>query len=357
MATVGASPFIESFTLSGELLAAIPATLSLLCFAMYVTRRGGAHWLVLAGLLTGCAVMVKQSAFDAGLAAVAYLLITERKRALPRVGLLLGAAVVPVVTGVLAARGPGEWLGAVVAYRWRGDSILTGSLLYRLDLLGVSLPAAARALALLGLLAVIGWGRSHLLVRLWLGAALVGIVGGGNFHYHYYIQLVPPLSILAGVGAVRLLTKPNRILVAGCAACLVATLAVTVPLWFRSGDAQARSVWPRDPHLVHDAAAASYVRAHTRPADKILVIWGAASIYYLADREPAIRYMWLRNIQSLPGALGNVRLLLARRVPRLVVVVQDPGRLDKAGITQRLLRTRYERAAHVDGVPIYRRRG
>jgi hypothetical protein len=264
---------------------------------------------------------------------------------------------VPVLAGVLAARGPGEWLAAVVAYRWRGDSILTGSLLYRLDLLGVSLPAAARALALLGLLAAIGWSRSHLLVRLWLVAALVGIVGGGNFHYHYYIQLVPPLSILAGVGAVRLVTKPNRILVAGCAACLVATLAVTVPLWFRSGDAQARSIWPHDPHLVHDAAAASYVRTHTRPADKILVIWGAASIYYLADREPAIRYMWLRNIQSLPGALAKVRLLLERRVPRLVVVVQDPGRLDKAGITERLLRTRYERAAQVDGVPIYRRRG
>jgi len=35
-ATVGASPFIESFTLSGELLASLPAVLSLLCFCLYL---------------------------------------------------------------------------------------------------------------------------------------------------------------------------------------------------------------------------------------------------------------------------------------------------------------------------------
>src|SRR6476646_7982082 len=38
-ATVGASPFIESFTLSGELLASLPAVLSLLCFCLYLEGR------------------------------------------------------------------------------------------------------------------------------------------------------------------------------------------------------------------------------------------------------------------------------------------------------------------------------
>src|SRR5437762_9805781 len=42
-ATVGGSPFIESFTLSGELLASLPAVLSLLCFCSYLEgrERGG----------------------------------------------------------------------------------------------------------------------------------------------------------------------------------------------------------------------------------------------------------------------------------------------------------------------------
>ena len=140
------------------------------------------------------------------------------------------------------------------------------------------------------------------------------------------------------------------------AALAVATIAVTAPLWFKPGAAQARSIWPHDPHLVQDAAVARYLRAHTRAPDKVFVIWGAASLYYLADRHPALRYMWLRNIQSLPGALEKARRVLARREPKLVAVVQDPARVDKSGATARILRERYERVAQIDGVPIYRPR-
>src|SRR6185437_11750916 len=68
MATVGAAPFIESFTLSGELLASFFAVASLLAFVLYL-ERSAPGWLIAAGLLTGCAVLVKQSAFDAGAAA------------------------------------------------------------------------------------------------------------------------------------------------------------------------------------------------------------------------------------------------------------------------------------------------
>src|SRR4051812_7173379 len=87
-ATVGASPFIESFTLSGELLASLPAVLSLLYFCEYLPRRQ-ARWLVLAGALTGIAVLIKQSAFDAGLAAVVFLLWRERRRGLAPAGVLV----------------------------------------------------------------------------------------------------------------------------------------------------------------------------------------------------------------------------------------------------------------------------
>src|SRR3954454_9644614 len=70
-ATVGGSPFIESFTLSGELLASLPAVLSLLCFCVYLAGRerdwpANRLFLTLAGAgaLTGIAMLVKQSAFD-----------------------------------------------------------------------------------------------------------------------------------------------------------------------------------------------------------------------------------------------------------------------------------------------------
>jgi hypothetical protein len=44
LATLGASPFIESFTLSGELLASLPAVLSLIAFVQYSAAPGCAGW-------------------------------------------------------------------------------------------------------------------------------------------------------------------------------------------------------------------------------------------------------------------------------------------------------------------------
>src|SRR5204863_502398 len=83
------------------------------------------------------------------------------------------------------------WLYAVVGYRFHGDSIATGSVPGRAHQLWLSLPPAGKALGVLALLAAAGWRSSPLLARIWLGAAVLGVLGGGNFHPHYYLQLVP----------------------------------------------------------------------------------------------------------------------------------------------------------------------
>jgi 4-amino-4-deoxy-L-arabinose transferase-like glycosyltransferase len=356
MATVGASPFLESFTLAGELLSSLPAILSVLAFTAYLRSRA-LVWLVAAGLLSGCAVMIKQSAFDAGLAIVVYLVWTERRRAVRPVAAVVGAAAAPVLAGALAAVSLHSWWFAVVGYRGSGDSLVTGSFVHRLDLFAQSLPGAAKGLGLLVLLAALGWLGSPLLARLWLGGAVLGVLGGGNFHLHYYLQLVPPLSILAACGVERLLARRLALASLGYAAVAVATAVVTVPLWFQSPSAQAKAVWPQDPHLLHDAAVARYVAAHSRPGQKVLVLWAAADVYYLADRAPLIPYMWRRNIEAIPGVLARTRRALAERGAALVAVEQSPGLVDRSGRTAAILAHEYHRVAVVQGVPIYRPRG
>jgi hypothetical protein len=352
MATAGTSPFVESFTLAGELVASLVAVLALLVFPSYLSSRRVA-WLVLAGFLAGCALMVKQSAFDALLAMLAYLAWTERRRAMWPALTLVGAAAVPVVAGALSAVTFHRWWFAVVGYRDSGDSIVTGSFVHRLDLLANSLPSAARGLGLLLVLAVVGWRGSPLLVRMWLGAAALGVIGGGNFHFHYYLQLVPPLSILAGAGVAAILAGRRRVLAAVAAGVAIATAVVTVPLWFDSATAQAKAIWPDDPHLQHDAALVRYADAHTRPGQKLLVLWGAADVYYLADRPPAIPYMWQQNVQAIPGVLGRARGVLAGKEPALVAAVQRPDAVDASGKTAAILASAYRLAAVVDGVAVY----
>ena len=351
LATFGASPFIESFTLAGELLASLPAVLSLLAFVVYLRRRA-LPWLILTGLLTGCAVMVKQSAFDAGLAAVCFLLIRERRRGLPLAAVVVLSALVPVALGALTAPSFADWWNAVVAYRAHADSILTGSAGHRVSLLASSLPPAAKGMGLLVLLSAAGWRHSPLLVRLWFGSAVLGVLGGGNFHPHYYLQLMPPLSLLAGIGVVRLIRHPARALTVAACVAAAATVALTAPLWFEGGAGQARTIWPHDPHLVENQELAAYVRAHTRPGQRILIIWAAADIYGLADRPPAAPYLWYRNIQALPAARTAVRRALVTRTPALVIEVQRPDEIDRSGATSRILRKEYWLGARVDGTPI-----
>jgi hypothetical protein len=361
--TVGASPFIESFTLSGELLASLPAVLSLLCFCMYLDgrqRSWPSNRLLLslagAGALTGIAVLIKQSAFDAGLAGVVFLLWRERRRGLAPAAVLVAAALMPVAIAAASAARLSDWLYAVVGYRFEGDSLVTGSLAGRAHQLWLSLPPAGKALGLLVLLAAIGWRRSPLLARIWLGAATLGVLGGGNFHPHYYLQLVPPLSLLAAVGVRTLWLSAPRPAIAAAAAAAAATFALAMPVAWATPAEQAETIWPRDPHLIHDAVLARYVRAHTRPRQRILAVWADADLYYLADRRPAVRYLWSSNVASIPGALQAVQRALATRRAELVLVVQPVAKLDPTGRTAALLRQEYKRIARVGGASIYRSR-
>jgi hypothetical protein len=351
-ATVGASPFVEGFTLSSELLASFPAVLSMLAFVVYLERRRPT-WLVLAGLLTGCAVLVRQSAFDAGLAAVAYLLWQERRRGLAPAAGLVAAALVPVAIAAASAASFHRWWFAVVGYRGTGDSLVTGSPVHRLSQFWDSAPPLAAGLGLLFLLAGVGWRRSPLPARLWFGAAVLGVLGGGNFHPHYYLQLVAPLSVLGAFGVVRVVRGRSRAARTVALAAAAATFAWTVPLWLASPTAQAKRIWPHDPHLRTDGAVAGYVRTHTKPGDRILALWAAADLYELSGRDPAVRYLWWRNVQTIDGAVAEVRTAIARRRAVLVVAVQRPDSLDHSGETRRLLLERYRRVVVVDGVPIY----
>jgi 4-amino-4-deoxy-L-arabinose transferase-like glycosyltransferase len=350
--TALASPFVEGFTLAGELIAALPAALAVLALVAWERTRA-LRYLAIAGLLVGAAFMVKQSAVDAGVAGALLVAVRERRRAVVPLATLVGAAAVPPALGAAAARDAGDWWYAVVGYRGEGDSLLSGDFGARMDLLWHSLPAPALALAAAAVLAAYGWRAAPLLARLWLGAALVGVAGGGNFHHHYYLQLVPPLAVLGGIGAAQLARTREPRFAAAAGALFAGGVLAAVPLWPLAPAEQARTVFPDDPHLALDAPVAAYLRAHTAPGDRVLVIWAAASVVYLADREPAAPYLWYRNVEAVPGALATTRRALARGVPSLVAVLHPPGAIDDSGATERILARRYRPVARVAGVAVY----
>jgi steroid delta-isomerase-like uncharacterized protein len=90
------------------------------------------------------------------------------------------------------------------------------------------------------------------------------------------------------------------------------------------------------------------------PASGNTISVQAINVYYLADRDPAVRYMWYRNIQAIPGALDEARAALRSSDPPALVVVENlPAGIDRSGETGRILQDHYHRVALVSGVPIY----
>jgi hypothetical protein len=131
---------------------------------------------------------------------------------------------------------------------------------------------------------------------LWLLAAAVGVATGFRFFGHYYLQLIPPLALLAA----RPLETARRPLLA-----TVAVLALVPALWF-VGDSfdEGRT------RAAVTGEVAAYVRSHTDPDDRIFV-WGhLPEVYWRSDRLPATRFVTtglLTGLSDGRDVAGNQR--------------------------------------------------
>ncbi len=124
---------------------------------------------------------------------------------------------------------------------------------------------------------------------LWLAAALVGATAGLRFYGHYFLQVLPPLAVLAGIGSASL--SPRRL--AGLLGAAAATAAVWVALAVRPATVEDRPRWDR---------VAAAVAARTAPGERILV-WGhLPEVAWAADRAPAGRFV---HTDFLSGRSGG----------------------------------------------------
>lgn len=115
----------------------------------------------------------------------------------------------------------------------------------------------------------------------WLGAAIVGTAASGRFFDYYYIQLLPPLCLLAApwltaawerdADASR--THWTYAAIAGCAGTFLLVNFIEAPVPIGAG------------------AISSYIRAHSQPDDRLFV-WGQYPKFYLhTELRPATRYI------------------------------------------------------------------
>ncbi|WP_329036698.1 glycosyltransferase family 39 protein [Streptomyces sp. NBC_01725] len=135
----------------------------------------------------------------------------------------------------------------------------------------------------------------------WFAASAVAVAVGFHFFGHYFLQLLPPITLLA-TAALRSL-RPERLRsVLSVPACVCGLFV----LW--------ATVAPRS-ELDHSDRVAAAVRQHTAPTDRVLV-WGIhPEIYRLADRAPASRYLTAGLLTNFSGGRDGPRVGEAYAVP------------------------------------------
>ncbi|MEU4096020.1 glycosyltransferase family 39 protein [Streptomyces sp. NPDC026673] len=196
---------------------------------------------------------------------------------------------------------------------------------------------------------------------IWLGAAAVAVVAGYQFYGHYYLQLLPPLT-LVGVAALRRL--PGRGPARRAAAVWTVLAASVFTGW---GLAAPRT------ELDHAHAVAAAIRAHTGE-DETVLVWGMhPEQYWLAGRAPAGRFLTAGFLTNFSGGRGGARVGETYAVPGAwaafrrefsaappAVVVDDSrgapyGPAHIPGLRRLLAEGGYERVAAVDGAVFYAR--
>ncbi|MEU0523664.1 glycosyltransferase family 39 protein [Streptomyces niveus] len=135
----------------------------------------------------------------------------------------------------------------------------------------------------------------------WFAASAGAVAVGFHFFGHYFLQLLPPITLLA-TAALRSL-RPERLRsVLSVPACVCALFV----LW--------ATVAPRS-ELDHSDRVAAAVRERTAPTDRVLV-WGIhPEIYRLADRAPASRYLTAGLLTNFSGGRDGPQVGEAYAVP------------------------------------------
>ncbi|MBN2302888.1 MAG: glycosyltransferase family 39 protein, partial [Anaerolineae bacterium] len=281
---MSASPSIEGFTANAELFASLPLT----CAALLTWRKCWG-W---AGFFSGLAFLLKPIGLSGLVLVLVWGLIT---RASWRSSLRAMLAFSP---GPLAMLAHGYFIGwnyfwnAVVGRKLVTDTVVSRDMLAQgINLLESVIRTSPAWLVLVALAAIAyaSWSpQVKKFVWLWLLSSVFGMAIGGHWSRHYYVQLIPALSLMAGSGVVVVLRSSRRLLSYKALVITVAVFGVIeLPLWFSTSETVSEIVYDRPGYVLNDEIAA-YINERTAEDDTIYVAFYQAEIYYLAQRRNAV---------------------------------------------------------------------
>jgi 4-amino-4-deoxy-L-arabinose transferase-like glycosyltransferase len=331
-----------------------PFTCAALAIGVHALRnQTRLNWwnLVVMGLLIGWALAIKQVVVPLGCLSFALpMLPAYLCGALSlRRGIVMGAAYA-LLCGT-------PTLAFALAYFLKGDlaAFLDGSFLAPLRYIQHPIPLTAIALQVLqacfslcwlivlALVAVVRMGAPHsfheeqattTFALMWLFAGCIAVAMPGQYYDHYFLILVPPLSLLAAIGAWRLARMARPSLATGIFACLVIATAsdiwlVRFPHLIRLGRLSECCTLgvadtPDVPRLV-----ANRIADELAPGEPIFVFNYQPIVYFLSHAALPTKFIFPVQLVDAPNFTGiDLDAELARVLdskPHFIIV--DRGRM------------------------------
>jgi 4-amino-4-deoxy-L-arabinose transferase-like glycosyltransferase len=384
-ALLSVSPYIQGCGANTEVFMMAPMAWALYFVARAADRQQSRLY-VLSGLMTGLATLFKQVSGVAVLMCPAALLIGARHEKTTRREMLANMLIYVVSCSL-------PWLAAGCYFLVRGalTDFLFWQVKYPFSYMGLTLSymnwpdvssrlfwVVRGTLPFWGFAVVGGWGmlgnsrpmRERLLV-LFAVLSVPGVVAGWNFFPHYFLQLVPALSLLSARGIALTLDairkrRSDWICYTGVAALLVMALlfgATHYKYFFvYNGDEQSANEydWGYGPARIFGKARSLGLDLRRVVAkDETVFVW---------KHQPQINFYALRRtpvrspILSLPGAPDLERATVIdfeARKPAYVVIF-DPLPMNKFPQLAGLIADNYGKIFEVRGLPfgeqgVYRR--
>lgn len=204
----------------------------------------------------------------------------------------------------------------------------------------------------------------------WLAIGMVGSVAGGHLSWHYFIQVMGPLAVVASLGFERV--RPRGWVLAAA----VAGIVVPAGAWWIFNLTQDPLTYDFTGPIPNHTEVSTYVHDHTSAADRVFV-WGDwPAVYIEADRLMSGRFPgFLRgfargsdlppnNWDTAPDVWPLLQSDLQANPPALIVDTapadwSDFGQypMSRYPVLAQFVAANYHVVATVDGVVIYGRNG
>jgi hypothetical protein len=296
--------------LNTELLMLLPLCAATWCFIRALLRDDQrAAYFIAAGMLTAFATLIKPVAlFNLLFFAIAVFFPKSRRdgRTIVTAAFATTAGLVLVLAAFYLILDLTETRDAFTR-----DALLTGAHYVADQTWAETLRRSIGLLSYLGynlpflVLAALAWRKrtAGSWIFFWLLASFLAAVAGRRFYGHYFIQLIPPLAILAAVGLNQFLKQLRRTPAPALRTTAAALVLLTLFSFYRFQERAIvfafdsvirrpisdRWLLVRFNHDIYNIA--THIDAHTSSDDPVFV-WGfKPEIYYASKRPLASRYL------------------------------------------------------------------